>query len=67
MGDHNVPNAFMFIDKYTQIPRILNPIVTTLRLIDRFTETPSILKYINATFGGIETLKKTVLCDCTLY
>ena len=34
MGDHQVPNGLHFIDKYTQIPKILQPIINTLRCLD---------------------------------
>jgi len=63
LGDHNVPNAFMFIDKYTQVPRILNPIVSTLGKIDDLIKDPHMKLYVDKAFGGKENLKKEILTD----
>ena len=64
LGDSNVPNALMFIDKYTQVSRILNPIVTTLRLVDDFVEKDAKLgQWIKASFGSVEGLRKEILHD----
>lgn len=64
MGDHNVPNALSFIDKYTQVPRILCPIVSCLENLERICEEDDGIKeYVNNTYGGLEKLKKDILYD----
>ena len=63
LGDANVPNALMFIDKYTQISRILNPIVLTLKEIDQFMKTPGLAEYVTHGFGGPEAAQKLILAD----
>jgi len=63
LGDHNVPNALMFIDKYTQVSRILNPIVICIQQIDELTKDKGLHSYIQNSFGGAEKLKKEILRD----
>nr|XP_052925766.1 uncharacterized protein EV422DRAFT_529271 [Fimicolochytrium jonesii]KAI8821128.1 hypothetical protein EV422DRAFT_529271 [Fimicolochytrium jonesii] len=64
LGDHNVPNALMFIDKYTQIYRILLPIVNCLSQIAAVRERDAgIRAYVDGEFGGTEMLVKTILAD----
>lgn len=64
LGDHNVPNALTFIDKYAQVQRILLPIVTCIRRIEEVSEEDAkIAKYIEDTFGGVERAKKLILRD----
>ena len=64
LGDHNVPNALVFIDKYTQVPRILAPIVTCIENLERiYNDDDGIKYYINDTFGGLEQVKKDLLHD----
>jgi hypothetical protein len=63
LGDNNVPNTLVFIDKYTQVPRILGPLVKTLDNIEAaVTENEGLRRYINA-YGGIEKAKKDILHD----
>ncbi|KAJ3165144.1 hypothetical protein HDU88_004864 [Geranomyces variabilis] len=64
LGDNAVPNALTFIDKYTQVYRILLPICTTLsRLPDVIAHDAGVAKYIKSEFGDIECLTKTILAD----
>lgn len=52
LGDHNVPNAFLFIHKYLQVPQILSPLVGTIREIDTLVKSPGLRRYIDSEFGG---------------
>lgn len=64
LGDTNVPNALMFIDKYTQVARILSPIVLCIEKIDSdLVNNPQIKAYIKSTFGSADQLKKMILSD----
>lgn len=67
LGDHNVPNALMFIDKYTQISWILNPIVLVLERIDELAEDERIGYFIQQLYGGCDRLKKDILVDFFRY
>jgi len=63
LGDHNVPNALMFIDKYIQVPRFLGPLVLTLDKIGPLSQSSDGMKeYINS-FGGVRALQTTLLAD----
>ena len=67
MGDHTVPNALMFLDKYCQIPRILGPVAHTVSQLEKEykgTSLPPVVRdYIDSTFGGVEMAQRAILCD----
>ncbi|KAI8322206.1 hypothetical protein GQ54DRAFT_297535 [Martensiomyces pterosporus] len=67
LGDRNVPNALMFIDKYNQVASILNPVVHVLEYLESLetsrTANQSIAQFIETTYGGIAEAKKLVLAD----
>ncbi|KAF8914262.1 hypothetical protein CPB84DRAFT_1840989 [Gymnopilus junonius] len=63
MGDHNVPNALLFIDKYTQIYRILLPICNTLSQIPNLAAKPAVNSYIEEEFGSVDGCIREILGD----
>ena len=65
MGDHNVPNALSFIDKYTQVPKILAPLVACLHQLEALCDDDdeSVQDLINDAFGSMLHLKLDVLHD----
>lgn len=64
LGDRDVPNALIFIDKYTQVPRILGPLARTLdRLPEVYNSSPALKEYLDKDFGGIEDLRMAILQD----
>mmetsp|Transcript_116939 Transcript_116939/g.330889 ORF Transcript_116939/g.330889 Transcript_116939/m.330889 type:complete len:616 (+) Transcript_116939:106-1953(+) len=64
LGDRDVPNALTFIDKYTQVPRILAPLVRTLdRIPQVYAESPANKALFDREFGGVEPLRTMILQD----
>ena len=63
LGDHNVPNALMFIDKYTQVPRILGPVVLVVDSVESLCDDPNLRAYVESTFGSIERCRRCILAD----
>jgi len=64
LGDHNVPNALTFIDKYIQVPRILSPLVLCLEKIPELhRKDRNIAEYLEKTFGGPKALIRLILAD----
>ena len=63
LGDSNVPNAMMFVDKYTQISRILAPILQTLKEVDVMEKEPGIKRFILQGWGSSAKLKHAILYD----
>lgn len=63
LGDRDVPNALFFIDKYSQVPRILAPIVQCIERIPVLEKTsPALASFIDS-LGGSQKLAQTILTD----
>ena len=64
LGDREVPNALIFIDKYTQVPRIIAPIVRCIRSIQgELSQNEATLSYLRGAFESPESCIKLILAD----
>ncbi|KAK9450300.1 uncharacterized protein V1518DRAFT_413492 [Limtongia smithiae] len=63
LGDTTVPNAWFFLDKYLQVPQILNPLEAVLSHIDTIARDPFVHDWIVSQFASVDDLKKTILSD----
>ncbi|KAI8365630.1 hypothetical protein EDC96DRAFT_509335 [Choanephora cucurbitarum] len=63
LGDKNVPNALMFIDKYNQVARILSPICITIDRLEELAKDKGICKFIENKFGSLDLCRKAILTD----
>ena len=63
LGDKNVPNALQFLDKYTQVARILSPLVLCLDRLPELCENTKTDAYIKLVFAGVEACRQEILTD----
>ena len=64
LGDHNVPNALTFIDKYSQVPYILNPVISVcLDLPGVASRDREMRGYVEAKFGSVGGAIDAILVD----
>ena len=68
LGDSNVPNALMFIDKYSQIEYILNPILATIDALPVLHEKDAhVARWIDRAYGSVSKLRLAILADFFRY
>eukprot|EP00742_Colponemidia_sp_Colp-10_P017239 GILJ01019813.1.p1 GENE.GILJ01019813.1~~GILJ01019813.1.p1 ORF type:complete len:375 (-),score=41.97 GILJ01019813.1:25-1044(-) len=73
LGDRDVPNPLVFIDKYTVIPRMLNPVVKAIESLEAIfdsslpEEHPGIRNLLKNKYGTAAELKDMILADFFKY
>lgn len=63
LGDHNVPNSLAFIDKYSQVPRILAPVVLVVDSLPQLAKNAKLAVYIESQWGCVDSCRRAILAD----
>ena len=64
LGDNDVPNALVWIDKYTRIPHILGPILAVLDGLEPLVASaPGVAQYVEGLFGSADAARRAILAD----
>ncbi len=63
LGDRDVPNALVFVDKYNQVPRMLSPLVLCLKQLDSLQGDAELKAFLDHSYGGAEGAKMAILSD----
>lgn len=64
LGDRDVPNALVFINKYNQVSQILGPVVATVQEIpELYRADPGARRFIDRHWGGPEECRTAILAD----
>jgi hypothetical protein len=63
LGDRDVPNALIFIDKYAQIPRFLHPLVDVCQALPVAQSDERLERYLVRQFTSVDRLVQIVLTD----
>ena len=64
LGDRDVPNSFIFINKYTQLGQILAPLCSAIRFIHSdIALDQGLVRLCERKFGGLEQLELRILRD----
>eukprot|EP01041_Mallomonas_annulata_P001966 gene1966-3817_t len=63
LGDRDVPNALVFIDKYSQVPRILAPIATCIESLPGLVTDEPFHAYVREEWTSLQSLRMQILSD----
>mmetsp|Transcript_986 Transcript_986/g.991 ORF Transcript_986/g.991 Transcript_986/m.991 type:complete len:247 (-) Transcript_986:1-741(-) len=63
LGDRDVPNALVFIDKYCQVPRILGPIASCLENLPTLIRDQAFHEYVQNEWNSIDGLRMQIMSD----